>query len=401
MLVDIQMEQERKISKKIVVTGGGSGGHVSTSSGIIEGLKDKYNIPYENLLYIGGDLGMMNEGKSLSIEQKRFKDADFQTEYIRAGKLQRTLNPKGILLMFRTILALFDSLKILNRFKPDIIISTGGFVSVPVCVVAHLKKIPIYLHEQTAAIGLSNKIVSKFAKKIFITFKESFEYLPKEKTLHTGNIVRKSIFKKAGNGNIVKPLKKMIEIQEKYPIIYISGGGQGSHIINTTIREALPILLQDFQVILQTGDNKKHKDFDLVINDKKKLSAELKERILPVKYVSDSEIGFLFNNVDIYVGRSGANTTYELGIMKIPSIFIPIPWVTHNEQERNAQILVNLSLAEILLEGEFNKEKIVLTIKRFWSGWRKKKESLNIQEIEERFPTNATKKILNEIEELK
>ena len=395
------MKQERKISKKIIVAGGGSGGHVSASSGIIEGLQDRYNIPYEDLLYIGGDLGMMNEQKGMSIEQKRFKDANFQTEYIRAGKLQRTLSLKGILLTFRTILAFIDSFKIINRFKPDIIISTGGFVSVPVCIVANLKKIPVYLHEQTAAVGLSNRIVSKFAKKIFITFKESFDYLPKEKTLHTGNIIRKSIFEKTGRGDIVKPLKEMIEVQERYPIIYISGGGQGSHIINTTIREILPMLLQDFQVILQTGDNKKHKDFDLAINNKKKLSDEQKQRFLPVKYVQDSEIGFLFNNIDMYVGRSGANTAYELGIMKIPSIFIPIPWVTHNEQEKNAQVLVDLGLAEILPEGEFSREKIVLVIKSFWSRWRKQRDSLNIQNLEERFPTNATEKILNEIKELK
>jgi len=401
MLVDIQMERGKRISKRILITGGGSGGHVSVSSAIIQGLKNICDIPYENLLYVGGDLGMMNEQKGVSIEQKRFRDANFQTEYIRAGKLQRTISLKGILLTFRTILGFIDSLKIINRFKPDIIISTGGFVSVPVCIVAHFKKIPVYLHEQTAAVGLSNKIVSKFAKKIFVTFKESFDYLPKEKTFHTGNIVRKSIFEKTGKGDIVKPLKKMIEVQEKYPIIYISGGGQGSHIINTTIREVLPVLLQDFQVILQTGDNQRYKDFDLAINDKRKLSDEQQARFLPVKYVSDLEIGFLFNNIDIYVGRSGANTTYEMGLMKIPSIFIPIPWVTHNEQEKNAQVLVDLGLAEILPEGEFNREKIVLVIKNFWAKWKKEKDFLNIQDLEKRFPANTVETILDAIGELK
>jgi len=401
MLVDTQMEQGEKLSKRIIVTGGGSGGHVSASSAIMEGLKDKYNIAYENLLYIGGDLGMINEKRGVSIEQKRFKNADFQTEYIRAGKLQRTLSLKGILLTFRTLLGLIDSFKIINRFKPDIILSTGGFVSVPVCIVAHFRKIPIYLHEQTAAVGLSNKIVSKYAKKIFITFEDSLQYFPKGKTVHTGNVVRKAIFEKTGKGNIVEPLKKMIEIQEKYPIIYVSGGGQGSHIINTTIREILPILLQNFQVILQTGDNQKYKDFDLATNDKKKLSEKQRERFLPVKYISDLEIGFLFNNIDMYVGRSGANTVYEMGIMKIPSIFIPIPWVTHNEQEKNAQVLVDIGLAEILSEGELSREKVVLTIKNFWSKWRKKKDSFNIKDVEERFPTNATEIILSKIEELK
>jgi len=393
------MEQKRKSSKRIVVTGGGSGGHVSASSAIIEGLQEKYNIPYENLLYIGGDLGMMNEKNTQSIEQKRFKKANFQTEYIRAGKLQRTLSLKGILLTFRTLLGFIDSFKILKRFKPDIVISTGGFVSVPVCLVAHFKKIPIYLHEQTAAVGLSNKIVSKYAKKIFITFEESSKYFPEEKTVHTGNIVRKSIFSKTGNGKVTETLKKMILQQEKLPIIYISGGGQGSHIINTVVREALPQLLQDFQVILQTGDNQEYKDYNLAVNDKKKLTKVQRERFLPVKYVFEEDIGFVFNNIDLFVGRSGANTTYELGVMRIPSIFIPIPWVTHNEQEKNANVLVNLGLAKILPEGELSREKLVLTIKTFRKKWISNKD-IDEGNIKKRFPTNAVNIILKEIDEI-
>ena len=394
------MEQEKKLSKKIIITGGGSGGHVSVSSAIIEGLKDRYNIPYESLLYVGGDLGMMNEQKGESIEQKRFCNADFQTEYIRAGKLQRTVSIKGITLALRTILGFIDSVRIINKFKPDLVISTGGFVSVPVCVTAHFKKIPIYLHEQTAAIGLSNKLISRYAKKIFITFEESLKYFPKDKTVHTGNVIRRAIFSKTGNGEIVESLKKMIVFQEKYPIIYISGGGQGSHIINSSIREVLPLLLQNFQIILQTGDNEEYKDFDLCIADKKKLPAELSERFIPVKYIFDNEIGFLLNNISMYVGRSGANTVYEMGVMRIPSIFIPIPWVTHNEQEKNAQVLVDLNIAEILPEGELSREKIVLEIKNFWANWNKKKEDINWEKIKKRFPTNAVDKILNEIEEI-
>jgi UDP-N-acetylglucosamine--N-acetylmuramyl-(pentapeptide) pyrophosphoryl-undecaprenol N-acetylglucosamine transferase len=395
------MEQRKTLSKKIIVTGGGSGGHVSVSSALIDGLKEKFNIPYENLLYIGGDLGMVNEKHGESIEQKRFKNADFQTEYIRAGKLQRTLSIKGVLLTFRTILGFTDSFKIINKFKPDIIISTGGFVSVPVCIAAHFKKIPIYLHEQTAAIGLSNKIVSKFAEKIFVTFEESIKYFPKEKTFHTGNVVRKAIFQKNGEGEIIKPLKKMIEKQEKYPIIYISGGGQGSHIINTVVRESLPLLLQNFQIVLQTGDNQEYKDYNLCINDKSKLSVEQQERFLPIKYILDKEIGFLFSNIDMYAGRSGANTAYEMGVMAIPSIFIPIPWVTHNEQEKNAKVLADLGIAEILPEGELSREQLVLSIKNFWNMWKHKRESFNFKDLKKKFPTDAVEKILNEIEELK
>lgn len=375
------MEQKTKFSKRIVVTGGGSGGHVSAASAIIEGLKDSYDIPYSNLLYIGGDLGMIEESDGKSIEQKRFRDADFRTEYIRAGKFQRTFSLKGLWLMFRTFLGFIDSYRILNRFKPDLIISTGSFVSVPVCLVAHMKHVPIYLHEQTAAVGLSNKIISRYAKKIFVAFEESLKYFPKEKTIHTGNIVRKSIFEKKGTGEISNDIKKMIEIQEKYPLIYISGGGQGSHVLNTVVREALPMLLQNFQIVLQTGDNQVYKDYDLCINEREKLQQEQKEKFLPVKYVDENDIGFLLNNIDMYVGRAGANTTYEMGVLKIPSIFIPIPWVTHNEQERNAMVLKQLGLAEILPEGELCRESLGISIKNFWKEWNLNKKDINLQKI--------------------
>ena len=393
------MEQRKNLSKKIIITGGGSGGHVSVSAAIIEGLKEKYNIRYEDLLYIGGDLGMANEKKGASIEQKRFKNADFQTEYIRAGKLQRTFSLKNISLAFRTFLGLYDSCKIINRFKPDIVISTGGFVSVPVCFVAKLKKIPIYLHEQTAAIGLSNQIISRYAKKIFVTFEESIKYLPEEKTFHTGNIVRSSIFKQTGEGDIINPMKRMIEKQEKFPIIYISGGGQGSHIINSVVRDSLSQILQDFQIILQTGDNQEYKDYDLIQNDLKKISEEQRNRVFVVKYVYEEEIGYLLNNIDMYIGRSGANTAYEMGVLQIPSIFIPIPWVTHNEQEENAKVLVDLGLAEILPEAELSREKLVLEIKKFWAV-HKIKGDINVQAIKEKFPEDALEKILNQIEEI-
>jgi UDP-N-acetylglucosamine--N-acetylmuramyl-(pentapeptide) pyrophosphoryl-undecaprenol N-acetylglucosamine transferase len=395
------MEQKQKFSKKIVVTGGGSGGHVSVSSAVISALRERYNIPYSNLLYIGGDLGMEEEKNGESIEQKRFKDADFQTEYIRAGKLQRSFSLRGILLMFRTVLGFLDSFRIISKFKPDLVISTGGL-----CLFLY-----VYLHisrkSQFICMNRQQQLVSQtklflnLQKKIFVAFKESLPYFPEEKTFHTGNIVRKDIFKTNGKGEIVKPLKEMIVNQERYPILYISGGGQGSHILNMTVREILPVLLQDFQVILQTGDNQAYKDFDLAVQEKGKLSEEQQKRFLPVKYIYDEEIGFVLNNIDMYIGRSGANTTYEMGILKIPSIFIPIPWVTHNEQERNANILKDSGLAEILPEGESSREKLVLVIKRFWKEVISGSRNINWDELDKRFPKDAIDKIFYEIEELK
>ena len=387
------MDHKKKLEKRIIVTGGGSGGHISTASSIISALDNKYILNNENFLYIGGDLGMENEKPGMSLEKKIFSSQNFNQKYIRAGKFQRKLSFKSIYLLLRTFIAFFDSFKIVRKFKPDIVISTGGFVTVPVCIVSKLFKAEIYLHEQVAAIILSNKIVSKFAKKIFLTFTASSKYFPKDKTVHTGNLVRPEIFNKSGNGKTVQPLKRMMERQETLPIVYISGGSLGSHNINRTIQASLPFILQDFQIILQTGDNKKFKDYEVLKKERNKLSEQLKDRLLVVKYVERDEIGFLLNNIDLFVGRAGANTVYEMGVLKIPSIFIPIPWVPHNEQEENAKILKELGLAEIIREGELTPECLILKMKKFY----KKDKIFDEDELSKAFPTDAVDRIMENI----
>jgi UDP-N-acetylglucosamine--N-acetylmuramyl-(pentapeptide) pyrophosphoryl-undecaprenol N-acetylglucosamine transferase len=386
-------EKKIKLGKKLVVTGGGSGGHISTASAIISALRKNYEINNNNFLYIGGDLGMTNEKPGNSLEQKIFANESFNKKYIRAGKLQRNFSAHTIFLLLRTFLGFIDSYKILKDFKPDIVLSTGGFVSVPVCLTAKMLGSKIYLHEQTAVVGLSNKIVSKYCEKIFVAFPSSKKYFPKEKTIHTGNLIRPEIFYKSGKGKTTESLKKMFILQEDLPIVYISGGSLGSHIINRTVKEALPSLLQDFQIILQTGDNKEFRDYELLVKEKKKLSPNLQDRFLPIKYIGNKEIGFVLNNIDFFVGRSGANTVYEMGVLQIPSIFIPIPWVTHNEQEENAKILERLGLAKILNEGELTPENLVLKIRRFYE----KEKNYNPSEIEKIFVRNAQEKILKEI----
>lgn len=386
--------QDRKIlQKKIIVTGGGSGGHISSAKAIIDALNDAFLLNSNNFLYVGSDLGMEKERPGSSLEMKIFKDEKFSQKYIRGGKLQRKFSPSSIYLLFRTVLGFFDSISVMKDFKPDIVISTGGFVSVPVCIVAKLFKAQIYLHEQTATVGLSNKIVSKFAEKIFVAFPSSIKYFEKEKVFHSGNLVRNEIFENSGRGGIIEDVKKMIIQEEDLPIIYISGGSLGSHVINEIIKESLPLLLQDYQLILQTGDSKITNDFQLLSLEKEKLTEDLKERFIVTRYIGNEEIGFVLNNIDLFIGRAGANTVYELGLLRIPSILIPIPWVTHNEQMENAKILESVGLAKIINEGEFTTEKLQVILRLF----SKEKIQVNEKKAEEIFVKNAAQKIVNNI----
>lgn len=229
------MPDKKNLNKRIVVTGGGSGGHISSATSIIKSITAKYEISEKNFLYIGGDLGMVGEEKGDSLEMRLFKDELFPKAYIRAGKLQRSLDLESLKLLLRTFLGFLDSYKILKNFKPEILISTGGFVSVPVCIVGKLFKAKIYLHEQTASVGLANKIISRISDKIFVTYPSSEKYFPKNRVLHTGNLVREDIFEKNAKGPLKTTLAEMISKQERYPLIYISGGSLGSHILNTLL----------------------------------------------------------------------------------------------------------------------------------------------------------------------
>ncbi|MDD3474581.1 MAG: UDP-N-acetylglucosamine--N-acetylmuramyl-(pentapeptide) pyrophosphoryl-undecaprenol N-acetylglucosamine transferase [Candidatus Dojkabacteria bacterium] len=380
--------------KKILITGGGSGGHISVASGLIEGIKKKDFEIYKNLIYVGGDLGMVGEDYGNSLEQKKFEDAEFKCRYIRAGKLQRKLSITSIKLFFRTILGLIDSFKIINEEKPNLIFSTGGFVTVPICIAGWLKKIPVYLHEQTATVGLSNKIVGKFAKKIYIAFDSSKRYFKKDKIELVGDIVREAIT----NFDIerVDPtIKDLVENYDKSPLIYISGGGLGSHKINKKIFEDLSKLLSEYKIILQTGDNQEYKDFDKAVELKKTLSSQLQERFLPIKFLNDDNIGYVYKNANFFIGRAGANTVYEIAVLEKPSIFIPIPWVTNNEQYENAKVLVDIGLSIILEENSLDNTNLLDLIKESIKSLPK--PDMNISELKTKFPINAVEKILNDI----
>ncbi|HBB64915.1 hypothetical protein A2436_00885 [candidate division WS6 bacterium RIFOXYC1_FULL_33_9] len=393
MLVDTVKMLKSEI--KILLTGGGSGGHISVSKALIDTLIEDYNIPIENIVYVGGDLGMEGEKIGNSLEQKQFKDSKFKTYFIRAGKLQRKFAFSTLTLLLRSILGFFDSLHILHKENPSIVISTGGFVSVPVCIIGNILGKRIYLHEQTASVGLANKIVSKFAKKIYVSFKESIKYFDSTKTKHVGNILRKEIFRTEYNENTNEEIVQLITNRNKLPLIYISGGSLGSHILNTKVLESLDILLEFYRIILQTGDNEIFKDFDNAQNIKQSFPEGKKARFVVVSYLNKDDIGYVLNNMDIFVGRSGANTVYELGVLKKHALLIPIPWVTHNEQFLNAKVLKDIGLANILEEKYLKESNLKDEIERLREQIRVRK--IDIEKLDSLFPRNATTNMLEDI----
>ncbi len=378
------------LDKRIMITGGGSGGHISVAHGYIEELERRYSNVKEQILYVGSDLGMVGEKNKESLEEKVMKELDIPFKKIRAGKLQRTFELSTIKLLFRSIIGIFDAIRVTKEYKPDFIFCTGGYLGVPIAIAGYIFKIPIYLHEQTAAVGLSNKFVSRFAKQIYITFPSSVQYLPKEKTVHTGNIIREAIFNENSNTPLSKYINEMKKDNKK--IVYITGGSLGSHKINCVVSQMLKYALEEYQIILQTGDNQVTKDYEILCKEWNKLPDKLRKRFYVTKYVNTDEIGYVFKHTDLVIGRAGANTVYELGVLKKESILIPIPWVTHNEQYLNAKILEDAGLSTILPEGELTCEKLHRTISKVLSNPQK---NVNVAQLENTFVLNAKEKIVD------
>jgi UDP-N-acetylglucosamine--N-acetylmuramyl-(pentapeptide) pyrophosphoryl-undecaprenol N-acetylglucosamine transferase len=306
--------------------------------------------------------------------------------------LQRRLNLRTFKLLFGVFGGIIDAWQYLTKNDVRLVFSTGGYVSVPVCLVAWLKKIPVIIHEQTRRVGLSNRISAIFAKKILIGFAASKKFFPKKKTYFVGNTLRDIFLRPWEDKYIPSELEDKIisfkKNKDKYPVILISGGGQGSHLINNNVALALRNLLGNYHVILITGDNQVHRDYYKMRNNIKKLSSAKQKRFIITKF-ADSELGAYFDLADLFVGRSGALSVYEVGATRTPAIFIPLPWVTHNEQYHNAKALVDLGLAEILSQGILNPEILVQKIDKMIDKIKSGNLDIDKQKLKKAFVTNG------------
>lgn len=398
----------------VVVTGGGSGGHTMTAITVIEELVKRWpdskdyltgeHCPgiKDRIIYIGGSLTMEGESGKVSLEERLAKEKGLKFVRIRSGKLQRRISFKTLLLLCGVVGGIIDSVKFFSQHKVAFVFSTGGYVTVPVCFVAWLKRIPVVIHEQTSRVGLSNKISSYFSRKVLTGFTSANKYFPKNKTLFTGNTIRKIFFDPWNDKYCPKIMKGKLEIfkqnSKKYPVVLICGGGQGSHLINTNVRLALKSLLGSFQLLLITGDNRVYRDYARIMQSVKKLSPDRQERIFVTKFAGD-EMGAFFDLADLFVGRSGAAFVNEVGVTMTPSIFIPIPWVTHNEQYHNAKVLEDLGLAKILSQGVLNPEILVQKIQKMINRVRQGKLQVDESRLRKIFVTDAAEKIADELEE--
>lgn len=327
------------------------GGHLAPALSVIRQLQ---NLGITDLHWVGCRNTMWGDSED-SVEYKTITKLNIPFYSLRAGKFYRNYNPKKLLLIpWGFIQALYYVLKI----RPSAILSFGGYLAVPVVFWGRLLRSYVFTHEQTSVVGFANRFVGFFAHKIFVTWPQSVKFFREDKVLVTGLPLRRALFTVRKNHPVFNP------DFASWPMIYITGGNQGSHLINECVHEILDKLLIRAVVVHQTGSNKIYKDYEKSLALKNNLPLGKSNRYLVYDFIGEPDIGSVFSRASLIISRAGANTTYELAVLRKPSILIPIPWSSHNEQANNAHLLKKEGLAEVIDQKNLTAEILYETINK-------------------------------------
>lgn len=343
------------------------GGHLTPALAVIGELKKE---GIEDLFYLGRSKAMEGDATP-SAESVVIPNLKIKFYSISAGRLQRKFTRYTITSLLKVPIGVGSSLLILSQERPDLVISFGSYVALPSVIAAWILGIPSISHEQTVKGGLANRIISKFAKKIAISWPDSKKYFPGEKTVLTGNPIRREILS----------IKRK---RTSNPVIFVTGGNQGAHAINEAILEIIEPLLQKYEVVHQTGSAEKFRDFEMLNARVSQLPKRLQRRYQAVKWLNSQELAEVYSRTAVVVGRSGANTVSEVAAIGIPAIFIPLPWAGAKEQGKNAQMLVNMGAAIVLTQERLTPRRLLSAINYVVINIEKYKKS-----------TKETKKLIN------
>jgi UDP-N-acetylglucosamine--N-acetylmuramyl-(pentapeptide) pyrophosphoryl-undecaprenol N-acetylglucosamine transferase len=307
---------------KILFTGGGTGGHFYPIIAIVEAIHDivrERKIIEPQLYFASPD--PYDREMLLAVNMTYVPTA--------AGKIRRYFSPLNFIDYFKTAWGVLRSLIRIFFLYPDVVLGTGGYASFPTLLAAKFFRIPVVIYATDAHPSRVNLWAGKFAEKIAISYPEASKYFPKEKTAFTGNPVRKAALLPAREG-----VYEFLKLSHTLPVLLVIGGSQGSAALNDVIVAALPILLEKYQVIHQTGaDNFKE------ITSRAKVvlgMTSLEERYKPFGYLNDLALRMAAGAASLVISRAGSGSIFEIAAWGLPSILIPIPQPTSHDQTENA-----------------------------------------------------------------
>lgn len=338
---------------KILVTGGGSSGHISPALAVVKTLDEMAAQPNcewkPEYLYLGGKRGL---------EQTQAQAAGLRFVGVETGKLRRYLSRENVTDALRFPVGVMQSRREVKKFAPDVVLATGGYVAVPPVVAAWMQRVPILIHEQTVQIGLANRINSRFATKIALSFEEAFnEVAPKyrSKAFVAGNPVRPQVF--GGQAEEAKRFAGFSTEDDALPTIYVTGGSQGARVINRAVERVLDSLLEHCRIIHQCGQQPagSEQDFDRLEAAASQLTPTLRRRYF-VQHFIRQEINDVFALSDLVVSRAGASTINEVCALGKAALYVPLVPTGGDEQTRNATLCERAGAAVSVKQSELASE---------------------------------------------
>lgn len=331
-----QKNMTKKI--KILLTGGGTGGHIIPLIVIAKSIKEQYQVKG-----FTGEVEFMFIGDKGNLSKDVFEKEDIKVKHIFTAKIRRYFSWRNFLGFFTFPLGIIQSFWYLFWFMPDAIFSKGGYGSVPAVMVGWIYRIPILIHESDAAPGLANRLTAKLAARVAVSFYNTLQYFPKQKTILTGNPIRSEIDK-----GIKDQAKSKFGLRESLPVIFVLGGSQGAKSINSVLFSVLTSILPEAYVLHQCGNANKNDCQKQLEN--LNLDSSLRSRYHLFGFIGD-DLKDIYAVADLVVTRAGANTLTEIAACRKPSIIIPLSGSAGNHQEQNAFLFVEKGAA-ILVEEE-------------------------------------------------
>jgi len=332
---------------RIVIAGGGTGGHTSAALAVAA------------ILRRGGDTDIRWIGSHDGLEATRAPEAGLIFHPIATGKLRRYWDRRNISdLLVNVPVGFLQSWLLLRRLHPALLFATGGFVSVPPSLAARVLGIPVVVHEQASVPGLANRLTGRWAERIAVSFPVRGGVFPPERVVLTGNPLRPALRDGSPEAAFAR-----FGFDPSLPLVYVTGGAQGSHRINRAVGEALPQLLPFCQILHQCGDNRETGDHLWLQDKASALPPELRPRFAVRPWVGE-ELRDVYAAAALCIGRSGAGTVNECCQLGVPALFIPLPGTSGDEQTANARLVAEAGGAVILPQSELEPETLTGAVRR-------------------------------------
>ena len=360
---------------KVIVSGGGTGGHIFPAVAIANAIKNKY--PNTEILFVGA------KGK---MEMEKVPKAGYPIKGLWISGLQRKLTLGNLLFPVKVLVSMLHAVSIIKSFKPDVAIGVGGYAGGPLLKAASMMGIPTLIHESNSFPGITNKLLGKSVNKVCVAFSNMEKYFPKHKLVLTGNPVRQEILQLNGKRDAALAHFKL---DHKRPVILVVGGSLGARSVNQAIQASLPLFKKNnYQLLWQTGKHEAAQYSHSV----KELSYD---GVQAHEFIYEMDLAYQAANV--VVSRAGAMSVSELALVAKPAILVPYPYASEDHQTKNAMTLV-LKDAALLVKDEQAKDLLYEQIEGLLSNPAKMEQLVvNINRLA---VSDADQLILKEVEGL-